>query len=167
VKISFVKHKELSKENLAEIINLKNQHWNYSVEQHKDWIQSNIDDDDYHLLLYNDENNLTAYLNMISILIINESEKYTRGLGIGNVCVDKTKKKKGLGLFLMQIANYFINNSEFQGLLLCKESLVPFYKKAGWIVFEKEFSINGDKIQATLMSLTPLCIKFLSVNKNF
>jgi predicted GNAT family N-acyltransferase len=94
MKIFFVKHKDLSKENLFEIINLKNQHWNYSVEQHKDWIQSNIDNDDYHLLLYNDENNLTAYLNMISILIINESEKYTRGLGIGNVCVDKTKKKR-------------------------------------------------------------------------
>jgi hypothetical protein len=67
----------------------------------------------------------------------------------------------------MQIANFFINNSEFQGLLMCKESLVPFYKKAGWKVFEREFSINGNKIQATLMSLTPLCMKFLSVNKNF
>jgi predicted GNAT family N-acyltransferase len=167
MKIHFIKHSDLENYYLLKIINLKNQHWHYSTQQHENWIKDNIDKDDYHLLLTDGKDNLLAYLNMSNLLVLQNPETQISGLGIGNVCVDKGFNNKGLGLLLMQIANYHIKNLEKQGFLLCKTSLVSFYKKANWQLFDGEFLINQENIEAKLMYLLPISEKLISLNKKF
>lgn len=167
MKISFIKHSQLDESILLEIINLKNQHWKFSIDQHKQWIKMNLVCEDYHLLLKDDENNLIAYLNLISVKITTEGKKEILALGVGNVCVEITQEKTGMGLLLIHIANYFIKNNNMQGLLLCKESLEGFYKKAGWTTFEGQLLFKETNVHGKLMSLFPISYKFLSINKIF
>ena len=167
MKIHFIKNSDLEKDDLLKIITLKNQHWDYSIQEHKDWIKVNINKDDFHLLLIDHTDNLVAYLNMTNLVVVQNLETVIAGLGIGNVCVDKNFNRKGLGLLLMQIANYYIKNEAKQGLLLCKPSLVNFYKKANWQVFDGEFLVNNENIEAKLMYLFPISEKLISINKKF
>ena len=167
MKIHFIKHSDLEISYLSKIINLKNQHWDYSNQEHEDWIKNNIDKDDFHLLLTDDNDILLAYLNMNNIEVVQNPQIRISGFGIGNVCVDKDFNNKGLGLLLMQIANYHIKNVEKQGFLLCKTSLVSFYKKANWQLFDGDFLVNQENIEAKLMCLFPISEKLISLNKKF
>lgn len=167
MKIHFIKHSDLDTYYLLKIIDLKNQHWDYSTQEHEDWIKNNIAKDDFHLLLTDNNDILLAYLNMTNIEVVQNSQIKISGFGIGNVCVDKGFNNKGLGLLLMQIANYHIKNLEKQGFLLCKTSLVSFYKKANWQLFDGEFLVNHENIEAKLMYLLPISEKLISINKKF
>jgi predicted GNAT family N-acyltransferase len=165
--ISFFKHSDLDFFLKSKIIELKNQHWKYSPNQHSDWLDKNLNKDDCHLLVSDEKDDLIAYLNLVNLKITKSNGFEEMVLGIGNVCVDKFKEKKGLGLLVMNIANYYLKNNFKQGVLLCNHSLVSFYVKAGWKLFNGEFFINNKKSQIALLTLSQISDKTLLVNKNF
>ncbi len=126
--MKIIKHSEIDKKTLLEIVEIKNLSWGYSIEQHMAWLEQNIENNDVHFLKY-DENSLIGYLNLVEVSVNNGSKKIPF-LGIGNVC---TKYKgKGDGLRLMLDINCFLKENGFRGLLFCREYLVDFYRKAGW-----------------------------------
>lgn len=134
-KLIIIPNAEITKDQLAEVIRIKNVAWNYSSEKHLDWISKNIEENDLHVILSIDGVN-QAYLNLVNITFeINEQEH--QGLGIGNVC--SFEKGKGFGSILMKETSKFLRKNNKFGLLFCKESLVEFYKKMGWKIIEDRF----------------------------
>lgn len=167
LKVILTSHKNSSDTDLKKIIELKNQHWNYSYQQHLEWINKNIDPNDYHLRIENADFEVIAYLNLVEILVAFENTSQESYLGIGNVCVDNHFKGKGLGLFLMQTTNYFLKQLDRKGTLICKPQLHEFYSKSNWIKFDGHWSVNGNEINANIYFLESIKSNELKINKNF
>lgn len=126
-------HCDLSKDKLLEIIDIKSVRWNYSVDQHLDWIKKNIQADDKHILFYL-ENQLIAYTNLVNVIADINGEK-TSFKGIGNVCT--LVSGKGYGNLLMGAINDVLTQNNWKGILFCKDHLVKYYEKFSWRVVEK------------------------------
>ena len=54
---------ELEEREMNDLITLKQQHWGYSVEEHKNWLADNIYPDDNHMLIYRGGGVQLAYVN--------------------------------------------------------------------------------------------------------
>lgn len=167
LKIIISKHQETELDVIKKIVNLKNQHWLYTVEEHLIWIQNNIQNNDYHIRIENEYDNIVAYLNLVEIFIQFENQEPQSFLGIGNVCVDKSMEGSGLGLLLMQSTNYFLKQLNKKGSLICKPHLHAFYTKANWIKYEGEYFIASNKIEASIYFLNIQKAASLNINKNF
>ncbi|MDR1898320.1 MAG: hypothetical protein LBR10_16205 [Prevotellaceae bacterium] len=120
---------------MEQIVLLKKQHWDYTVEDQLRWIESNIQPQDIHLLIYG-ESRLMAYLNLVHRTVLNAVEKHV--LGVGNVCVDKAFRRTGLGAVLMWSANWYLKTHHTVGMLLCKAPLCRFYESVAWEKFEQK-----------------------------
>ncbi len=137
MKFEFVKHRECSNEDLNDICKLKKQHWDYPIHAQKKWLDENIKDSDVHLLVRNKEGFLIAYLSLVDIEVYHQDYSINM-LGVGSVCVDKLHVGHYLGLLLMNLVDFYLKKNKKQGILLCSDSLVDFYSKCGWSLF------NGD-----------------------
>lgn len=129
-----IKHAELTEPILNQICGLKSVRWNYTLEQHKEWIKNNILNDDIHLLVIEDEKPI-AYTNLVSIAV-NVNNIEVPFMGIGNVCTLETGKN--YGNLLMRTVNDTIKTKSWNGILLCKDHLVPYYGKFGWDLIDKD-----------------------------
>lgn len=166
IKICLVKSLETNDNDIDRIIGLKKQHWPHPYSLQKRWIELNIKPDDLNLFIEK-QNEIIGFMNLSYIeAFINEKDKQ-RFLGVGNVCVDKIFSGKGLGLLLMQIANYHIISMGYNGVLLCSDELVGFYKKAGWRNDSLEVFINNDRITSNIMFLNRVDAKTIRLNRSF
>lgn len=144
-------HKYLTDEELDKIISLKMQHWEYSKESQIKWIKENIDQNDIHLMVMVNKDNLIAYLNMVRVSIsANGNEKPF--FGIGNVCVDKQYLRLGYGGLIMNISRFVLQQSKLPGILLCKKYLIEFYSKGNWFLFNGGVFIQGKGFDGALLS---------------
>jgi hypothetical protein len=128
--IRVIQHLFLDSKTLHDIIEVKRLSWNYSLEDHLNWIEKNIREDDYHFLLIEDDK-LVAYINLVNV-VVSKGDNLIPFLGIGNVC----SREKGLGYgksIMLELNNYMIAN-ELRGILFCQASLVRFYSKYGWSI---------------------------------
>src|SRR5947209_1919910 len=128
MEFKFCMHSQISSKELRNIIELKNIHWKYTVDQHLSWIKENILDADIHVTMYKN-NKLLGYLNLV-VIKVKLNNKDCDIYGIGNVC----SRENGYGYgkeLLIGIQQYLIEN-DCRGILFCKNALVPFYKKFGW-----------------------------------
>ncbi len=166
---SLVNHSNISAEQIKKIIDLKKQHWNYSEDEHLKWISQNINNNDYHLMVYNNVNNeILAYLNLVEVFITFDESSPISYLGIGNVCVNKFLNRNGLGLLLMQITNFLLKQLNKEGCLICKPHLHNFYSKSNWIKFESDLYLNGLKVSnAGIYFSKKISSKTLTLSKNF
>ena len=135
---------ELSDIEVSNLIALKQQYWNYSDDEQKEWLITNIRQDDNHLLIYRG-GVLIAYLNAVNVEV-NINQSMHRMLGIGNVCVDKNETHTGVGGILITCINSFIKKSNTPGILLCREKLIPFYKAYNWSEVRPETVIINDSL---------------------
>lgn len=131
--IYYIKHTELTKDLLYQICTIKSLSWPYNIKSQKNWINANISDDDFHVLLF-DNDILIAYFNFIPIEIIIDGQNMN-ALGIGNVCTKE--KSKGYGKKIMLEANRFLLGNDLKGLLFCKKETVTFYSKFQWDLINK------------------------------
>lgn len=148
--VRVIKHSNIDQNTLQEIVKIKQLSWDYSMEQHLLWINDNLKDNDYHFLLFDNEE-LIAYMNLVEVNVDSNSTSIPF-LGIGNVC--SKYKGRGDGKKLMIEVNAFIKENSFYGILFCKNHLVDFYKKFDWkliqnlypndTVFTMMFNYNGD-----------------------
>lgn len=144
MEFKFCLHSQISNKELKDIIDLKNIHWQYSFNQHLHWIEKNIFDDDIHVLM-SENQILLGYLNLVKIKTIINGRNFDF-YGIGNVC----SKKNGLGYgreLLIATREYLLKNN-YKGILFCKDELINFYEKFGYILICKN-KIVSDKYKNT------------------
>lgn len=135
MKTKYIFHKDITENELLEVIKLKSIAWPYSLENQLQWIKGNIKDDDVHVLLLDENNTVKAYLNMIAI-VFKINGKINSGFGIGNVCA--LEKGKGWGKQLIKFTNTYLKNNNKIGLLFCKSQLVKFYSDNNWKLVRNE-----------------------------
>lgn len=121
----------LEQKDLLAIAQLKDQHWQHGIESQIKWLLDNSCDDDCHLMGTDAEGHLIAYLNL-NVITVRIDSIYREVIGIGGVCTDQSIQGMGIGKQLMRVANAYILEQGKQGILLCKESLLPFYEKCEW-----------------------------------
>ena len=132
--LKIIRHCDIDKESLGDIIRLKEQHWPHGICSQERWLQENLRPKDYHFLLYRlDENGyrLVGYLNLVNINA-KFKEHELRCLGVGNVCIDKRYMSQGLGKYLISKVNIYIEKTNMTAILLCREQIVKFYRRCGW-----------------------------------
>lgn len=123
-----IKHKDITKQQLDDIIKIKTVAWNYPYERQLTWIDEHIHENDIHCVLLCD-NRPVAYMNLIDTWMCIDGEKISIW-GVGNVC--SIEKGMGYGKELMEKVNSFILAQSKVGLLFCRDKLVSFYIKFGW-----------------------------------
>lgn len=173
LKIEIRKHKLLSNEYKNEIIKLKNQHWKYTLEEHRKWLSKNLMPEDMHLLIWEGGGEkLLAYLNIVHTDVFIDQDKI-KMLGIGNVCVSKGNMHLGLGAILMAVLNAYLSSAGLDGILLCKDKLINFYEKAGWMLLKADITVVHNSIvdHKVMIKATNKNINLnpyiLEVSKNF
>lgn len=147
MKLRLILHCQLTEQDLEKIVSLKKKHWNYSTEEHQNWINNNINKDDIHVLMIENEV-LVGYLNLIQTEVILNNEIHFF-LGIGNVC----SLEKGLGYgreLLIGMQKYLFENN-FKGVLFCKDKLVGFYSRFGWKLIDKNKIISENYKNVNIM----------------
>lgn len=165
MEFKFCPHSQLNSQELEKIVDLKKRHWNYSSEEHVNWIQNNINDEDIHVLMFEKEE-LVAYLNLINTeVIINDTIQFF--IGIGNVC--SKEKGKGYGGLLINEVNQYLIVQKKLGILLCKVDLIDFYKKYNWKLVNEVLTGNsiGGNVKIMLFNYENEIITFQYLGRNF
>lgn len=163
-----IKHENLTDADLNEIVRLKQQHWDYSAESQKQWIQSCLKPDDLHLLLKMDNQNV-AYLSINVINMIIDGQAMV-GKGLGNVCVDKAFQGQGLGKKIVEKANEIIKANGDTGVLLCHTHLIPFYERCGWMNISYDNLEIDKRVFADVMMLFNNDLRhitYMTLDRNF
>jgi len=137
-----IDHSNLTDEYLDIIINLKQQHWNHPYDSQKKWIYDNLYPDDIHLILKID-GVYAAYMSICNIDVTIDGNSFV-AKGLGNVCVDLSFQKKGLGKRIVEKANEIITRDSNAGILLCHSHLMPFYQRCGWFDVQYKAACIGD-----------------------
>ena len=166
-----VKHRDLSMTEGLRIAYLKDQHWPYGLESQILWMRDNIEADDVHLMGEKQDGekiDLLAYVTLTNVKTIID-EQQINCIGVGGVCVDKSKQHSGLGKLLMQEAGQYIISQGKTGILLCKDALVPFYEKCGWKLLKYQTAkIAENKYDHNIMLLyKECCCSKIIIDKNF
>lgn len=141
MKVAYIPHQNISKDTLLDVVKIKSIAWPYTTNEQLEWINKNIKNEDIHVLLTNDKNDILAYLNLVEIEL--EIDDVTcKAFGIGNVCA--ATKGSGYGSKLFSEVNKFLLFKNRKGLLFCNRKLVSFYERLGWkIISKKEIDIKG------------------------
>lgn len=128
--LKIIQHAEVTKVELDTIVKIKAVAWPYPYDEQLNWIDNNLDKDDFHVLLMLNSEEPVAYLNLVNKKIQVNGNKFDT-YGIGNVC--SVESGKGFGTLLMkEVTNYILKKNRV-GILFCKKKLVSFYTKFGWI----------------------------------
>lgn len=126
ISILCCEHSQLDLEMRDKIIAVKQDSWKYSYSSQVQWMEQNLNDADLHYLFMID-NELVAYCSLSRIKCeINGIQKLAKGLG--SVCVKGSYKGMGIGKLLFNSVTLDLVVSRELAFLLCKDSLVPFYK---------------------------------------
>lgn len=133
--LSIIRHKDAESSTLERVIAVKQKAWPYPIESQIAWIQSNLKDDDLHVILTHEGRDI-AYMNLVNITFTVNNKTDYMAYGIGNVCA--AIKGKGYGGELMRQVNAYLKEKRHCGLLLCKDALVPFYKIYDWKVVDSK-----------------------------
>ncbi len=146
---------ELTDECIKLINGIKNQHWKHTNEEHMKWFVENIRPRDRHLMIYENETKLIAYLDLVRINVNIDKQLYKMH-GIGNVCVSKDRGHIGIGTILMLTANIFLKAEKSCGLILCHDKTIKFYERCGWkrLSFGTSF-IEGNTYKHNIMLYDP------------
>lgn len=162
-----VKNSDMTKELLDKIIRIKSVAWfHYGYEQQLMWIEHNINSNDIHVILLEDDIPV-AYLNLISIEFSINGNK-SQGYGIGNVCALRTGL--GYGKELMNITNQYLISGKKTGVLLCKENLVDFYKKTNWVLLDRKIvllNFDNSHIELMVYNVGDPIYNFVYLGKSF
>ena len=154
--IKVIRNNDIDQITLDEIFNIKKLSWEYSKQEHLNWITENLNGNDYHFLLINN-NEIIAYLNLVNVNVIYKNTSIPF-IGIGNVC--SKYKGVGLGKEIISEVNKFIKANYLYGILFCKHQLIDFYSKSNWLMIE---NIDISKNVYTMVynfNLDPTSLKY-------
>ena len=141
---------KLNKEKIIQISKLKDSQWNFGLKSQIKWIQKNVKKNDIHNLLYI-KSKLIGYT-LLRRRSFNTSNQFKKKyLLFDTLIIHKDYRNKKLSKLMMVFNNTIIKETGFFSFLICKNDLVSFYKKNGWIKLNKKktkvvdhaFSSNG------------------------
>lgn len=165
-KICCIENSKMTDEMIGKVIGIKQYYWNYPHDEHKKWMQENIFNGEYHLIILGATNEIVAYLNIVKTIVDYNNIK-EEVMGIGNVCVQNKMSGQGVGQLLMSVCNYYLNSFGKRAMLLCKEPLVKFYEKSGWIKYEGEVYIKNKEYKGATMFTERLDALRILTERNF
>lgn len=120
---------QLLPKELLNIYNLKNSKWNYGIKSQKKWFEENINDNDIHCLLKNN-NNIIAYNCLRFIKVLNYKKK------VNYLIRDTLIAKKNINFFFLkkfiEKTNKVIKKKSEYGFLFCPKNLIKLNEIFGW-----------------------------------
>lgn len=94
--------------------------------------------------------------------------KYSKRLYGGNVCVRHDCQGQSFGYLIIKLAEYYLFKNRKVGFLLCKNTLIHFYIKCGWIKFSGNiYNKFGDLLKCNLFATESIEKQFLVIERNF
>lgn len=142
-KLQIVQHGDLSIREALDIIEIKSIAWPYDADSQFQWMIRNLRENDLHFLLRDEASNqIVAYLNLVEVEAEFEEGNKITCWGLGNVCA--REKGKGKGREIMLLLNDYIKTNNLYATLLCKEKLLGFYRKVGWMELKNESGMSSD-----------------------
>lgn len=130
--LQIIKHNDILFRDLLRAVAVKNVAWPHPVESQLKWIIDNMQPEDMHVFL-KDNGEDKAYMTL-SPVIASVNGVETSFMGVGCVCA--SKKGEGSGKRLLNCVNKWLKNNNYKGLLFCKQELLSFYSKCGWMGIE-------------------------------
>lgn len=129
ISCSSVLTKNLTKNNINEIIRLKRNFWKYSIKSTKSHFEINYKKNDSHNLVYLGKELIGYSVFRKNLFIFNCKKTY---MILDNVIIKNKYQNSNLSDILMSFNNNFILNKKKISYLICKQELVNFYKKYYW-----------------------------------
>lgn len=170
LKLKSIRHKNLNKNLIKDIINLKDQEWKYTFNNQKKWIKKFVKKDDIHNLLFINKKligyTLLRKRQLINYLKNKPKKKYY--FYFDTLIIDKNfrgKKflNKSYSDYLMSFNSKIIKKYKYISFLHCKKKLVNFYKKYDWNFINKKIVISDKKSKLNIMIFNKKKIKFKKI----
>lgn len=143
---------QLSIKEIKEICVLKDSHYKYGIKSQNKWFKTHIKRNDIHnIILINSE--LVGYtcLRKYNFILNKISNKYLR---FDTLIIKKNYRKKGLSSVLMALNNQIIKKNKMPSFLLCKKSVVSFYKNYNWQILNlNKYYLYKDKKKKTIKKI--------------
>jgi len=130
LKLVSIKTKNLNKKLIEQIIVLKNTHWKYSLKSQLEFFNKNIKNEDLHNLLIINKK-IIGYTLLRSEKIKLKKLKKNYFL-FDTLILNKSYRKSGLAVILMNFNNYIIKKYKRSAILVCDKKVRSFYTKFGW-----------------------------------
>ena len=121
--------KNLTKNNINEIISLKRSFWKYSIKSTKRHFEINYKKNDSHNLVHLGKELIGYSVFRKNLSIFDCKKTY---MILDNVIIKNKYQNFNLSDILMSFNNNFILNKKKETYLICKKELVNFYKKYYW-----------------------------------
>jgi predicted GNAT family N-acyltransferase len=127
-----LKNNQIKKQDIKSILHLKKQNWKYPLKSQYKYFYDNIKSNDIHCMMY-----LKKTLIGYTLLRLRDifGKKF---LLFDTYIVNKKFRSKGYGGELLIYDNKIIKKKKLPSILICKKSMVNFYKKYGWMLAKTE-----------------------------
>lgn len=139
--ISKIKN-ELTIKEIKEICLLKNQEWKFGYKSQISWFKKNIFPKDIcNLLKFNNKIISLTILRKRTLFLKKKKIKYFL---FDTLIIKKNFRRKKLSELLMYYNNHKILKNNKISILFCNNALINFYKKFGWLKYNKKNVIVND-----------------------
>ena len=128
--------KNLSNKELLMVVNLKRTHWKYSLKSQLKWIKQNSLANDNHFLLLKDKE-LIGYVHL-GLRTLENAKIKKKYILFRNLIIKNNFRKKNFSGIIMRKVNNYILSKKKSSFLVCKKSLLNFYKKNNWNKVDKK-----------------------------
>lgn len=129
---------KLEKNDIKQIIDLKNTQWKFSLSSQFKWFRNkkNLLSTDYHYYLKKNKSIISyVQLGKRKCLIGSKKSNY---ILFRTLIVSKNERGKNLSELIMLNVQKFVKKQNLPCFLLCKKKLIPFYMKYGFISLNKD-----------------------------
>ena len=141
----------LSKDKIIQINKLKDSQWKYGLKSQIKWFNKNIKKHDIHNLFYIKSKLVGYTLLRRRTYFTKNDKKRKKYILFDTLVLDKKYRNKKFSNLLMIFNNIIIRETGLFSFLICKNSLINFYKSNNWIKINKKnikvidhpFSKNG------------------------
>ena len=166
IKYKLIRNKNINNKQIEGISRLKDSFWKYGLKSQKKFLESNKRFNDLHILAYK-EKKIIGYVNLkIKKLQKNLAKKENQFFLFDGFIVDKSFRNMKIGKNLIEICKKKSRKRKIPILLLCKKSILAFYKNFSFkMISKKKFCFVNHQYKGILMhyNLNMKNINFLKI----
>jgi len=139
MKFQSLKTSKLNKNQIKQILKLKNTYWKHTLISQKKWFKKNAKSRDLHNIV-SINNNIIGYTFLGFRSFKNtKSKKKLKYLLFATLILKKKYRNFFYASKIMKFNNKIILKNKKLSLLLCKKSKIKFYKFFGWFKIKKSY----------------------------